>query len=392
MLPPEPATARVPVVVFLHGGGWRMGSRHSVGPAYAACPARSSGSPQAGIAVASVDYRLSGEATWPAQLHDAKAAVRWLRARAGELGIDPDADRRLGRVGRRPPRRAARPDRGRRRARGRRRHHRPVERRVRRRRLVRAQRHRRRRDRPRRGPGRPAHPRGAAARRPGAARARSSPRRPARSRHVSPGAPPVPAAARRGRPAHPVSCRASGCTPRWSTAGVEVELDLYEGADHMWLGSPEAARQALDRTHRLPAAAAGRPTDEGRQDDEDRGHPPGRRRRGGGVAVGRRHAGDRARRPRGVLGRRGRLRVPRAGRRDRWPADRRGVRAAGAAGRPGDLHRAELPQARRRGHVPRARRAAVPDAVRPVDAVAHRRRRRGAGARRTRTAWTGRAR
>jgi acetyl esterase/lipase len=43
---------------------------------------------QAGVAVASVDHRLSGEATWPAQLHDAKAAVRWLRARAGELGID----------------------------------------------------------------------------------------------------------------------------------------------------------------------------------------------------------------------------------------------------------------------------------------------------------------
>src|SRR5947209_18768272 len=45
---------------------------------------------QAGIAVASVDYRLSGEATWPAQLHDAKAAVRWLRARADELGVDGD--------------------------------------------------------------------------------------------------------------------------------------------------------------------------------------------------------------------------------------------------------------------------------------------------------------
>ena len=43
-----------------------------------------------GIAVASADYRLSGEATWPAQLHDVKAAVRWLRARAGELGIDGD--------------------------------------------------------------------------------------------------------------------------------------------------------------------------------------------------------------------------------------------------------------------------------------------------------------
>ena len=40
--------------------------------------------------MASIDYRLSGEAVWPAQLHDAKAAVRWLRARADELGIDPD--------------------------------------------------------------------------------------------------------------------------------------------------------------------------------------------------------------------------------------------------------------------------------------------------------------
>ena len=39
--------------------------------------------------MASIDYRLSGEAIWPAQLHDAKAAVRWLRSRADELGIDP---------------------------------------------------------------------------------------------------------------------------------------------------------------------------------------------------------------------------------------------------------------------------------------------------------------
>ena len=40
--------------------------------------------------MASIDYRLSGEAVWPAQLHDAKAAVRWLRSRADELGIDGD--------------------------------------------------------------------------------------------------------------------------------------------------------------------------------------------------------------------------------------------------------------------------------------------------------------
>ena len=78
-------------MVFLHGGGWQVGSRHSAGPAYAGRPPTPfERIAQAGIAVASVDYRLSGEATWPAQLHDAKAAVRWLRARADEIGIDPD--------------------------------------------------------------------------------------------------------------------------------------------------------------------------------------------------------------------------------------------------------------------------------------------------------------
>ncbi|GAA3392498.1 alpha/beta hydrolase [Cryptosporangium minutisporangium] len=88
ILPPE-ATAPAPVVVFLHGGGWRMGSRNAVGPAYAgARPTPFERLAQAGIGVASVDYRLSAEATWPAPLHDVKAAVRWLRARGGEAGID----------------------------------------------------------------------------------------------------------------------------------------------------------------------------------------------------------------------------------------------------------------------------------------------------------------
>lgn len=86
-LPPDTG-APVPVVVFLHGGGWRLGSRHSAGPAYAASTPFEHVA-RAGVAVASVDYRLSGEAVWPAQLHDAKAAVRWLRSRSGELGIDP---------------------------------------------------------------------------------------------------------------------------------------------------------------------------------------------------------------------------------------------------------------------------------------------------------------
>jgi acetyl esterase/lipase len=89
-LPPE-GSGPPPVVVFLHGGGWRLGSRHGAGPAFAGqSPTPFERVAQAGVAVASADYRLSGEATWPAQLHDAKAAVRWLRSRADELGIDGD--------------------------------------------------------------------------------------------------------------------------------------------------------------------------------------------------------------------------------------------------------------------------------------------------------------
>jgi len=80
-----------PVVLFVHGGGWRLGTRKVF------CPTWRHWSPDpfhrlvgAGFAVASIDYRLSGEAVFPAQLHDARAAVRWLRARSGELGIDTD--------------------------------------------------------------------------------------------------------------------------------------------------------------------------------------------------------------------------------------------------------------------------------------------------------------
>jgi len=77
-----------PVVLFLHGGRWRLGTSSVF------CPTWRDWRPDpferlvgAGFAVASVDYRLSGEAVFPAQLQDATAALRWLRTRADELGV-----------------------------------------------------------------------------------------------------------------------------------------------------------------------------------------------------------------------------------------------------------------------------------------------------------------
>jgi acetyl esterase/lipase len=72
----------LPIVAFIHGGGWRKGSRRSglsfIGPIV-----------QTGKYIgASIGYRLTDEAIWPAQIHDCKAAIRWLRANAGRYGGD----------------------------------------------------------------------------------------------------------------------------------------------------------------------------------------------------------------------------------------------------------------------------------------------------------------
>lgn len=89
-LPPEPR-GRGPAVVHLHGGAWRRGSRSTLAPTYADRAGDALGElAAAGLTVASIDYRLSGEAAWPAPLHDAKAAVRWLRSRAAEVDVDPE--------------------------------------------------------------------------------------------------------------------------------------------------------------------------------------------------------------------------------------------------------------------------------------------------------------
>jgi len=68
-----------PLVVYVHGGGWRAGSKEDVPIADLY---------DKGFAIASVDYRLSTQAVFPAQVHDIKAAIRFLRANAGLLHLN----------------------------------------------------------------------------------------------------------------------------------------------------------------------------------------------------------------------------------------------------------------------------------------------------------------
>ena len=80
---PNDAWGKLPAIVCIHGGGWAKGSRESHGAMAQALASR-------GYVAATISYRLSGEAKFPAQIHDCKAAVRFLRAHADEYGIDAD--------------------------------------------------------------------------------------------------------------------------------------------------------------------------------------------------------------------------------------------------------------------------------------------------------------
>lgn len=92
LLPTGPGEAEkpLPLVVFIHGGAWRGGSKE--GGLGRLAPLVETGR----YAAASINYRLTGEASWPAQIHDCKAAIRWLRGHAGEYGLDPE---RIGVIG-----------------------------------------------------------------------------------------------------------------------------------------------------------------------------------------------------------------------------------------------------------------------------------------------------
>ncbi|HHY86767.1 MAG TPA: alpha/beta hydrolase [Verrucomicrobia bacterium] len=77
---PANTNSPVPLIIWVHGGAWSAGSKER--PPGLRFLSR-------GYAVASINYRLSQHAVFPAQIEDCKAAVRWLRTHASEYGLDP---------------------------------------------------------------------------------------------------------------------------------------------------------------------------------------------------------------------------------------------------------------------------------------------------------------
>jgi acetyl esterase/lipase len=86
-LPEQPPAKPLPLIVHIHGGGWRGGNKFP-------CPV--TGMVLKGYVVASVEYRFSQKALFPAQIQDCQAALRWLRAHSKKFGFDPQ---RVGVIG-----------------------------------------------------------------------------------------------------------------------------------------------------------------------------------------------------------------------------------------------------------------------------------------------------
>lgn len=81
VMPKSASAKRRPCVVWIHGGGWSRGTYKQNRAAWLAGK---------GYVAASAEYRLSGEAIYPAQIQDCKAAIRYLRAHAKQFRIDPN--------------------------------------------------------------------------------------------------------------------------------------------------------------------------------------------------------------------------------------------------------------------------------------------------------------
>jgi len=76
---PEKATAKIPLLVWIHGGAWKMGYKKWIDVAYLT---------QQGYAIASIDYRFSGDSIFPAQIRDCNAAIYYLWKNAAQYNLD----------------------------------------------------------------------------------------------------------------------------------------------------------------------------------------------------------------------------------------------------------------------------------------------------------------
>ena len=83
--PPEGVTPKRMAVIHLFGGGFFVGNKNA---GYIVNDARALG--RLGYTNVSANYRLQSEGSWPAQIHDTKAAIRWVRANAADIGVDAD--------------------------------------------------------------------------------------------------------------------------------------------------------------------------------------------------------------------------------------------------------------------------------------------------------------
>ena len=81
-VPKTPPAKPLPLVVFIHGGGWEEGSKEQAG---ILLPLIKDGA----FIGAAINYRLTDKGPFPIQIFDCKAAIRWLRAHAGDYAIDP---------------------------------------------------------------------------------------------------------------------------------------------------------------------------------------------------------------------------------------------------------------------------------------------------------------
>lgn len=80
---PKDTSGPIPAIIYAHGGGWIVGWRKLIEPAFVCQVKR-------GYALISFTYSFTNQDHWPAQIHDTKAAIRWLRVNAEKFGIDAE--------------------------------------------------------------------------------------------------------------------------------------------------------------------------------------------------------------------------------------------------------------------------------------------------------------